>query len=308
MISVSNSDYAIRNYRPADFDSYVLLRQEAERLEPAGQPASPQAIAEHFEHPNYNPEQDLFVIESEKKIIGYTDMLPERAIGRAILSCWIHPRHRRKGLAGRLLEHAAERAKELGAKLLHVNIPQDNETAKSALPKLGFENVRRYLDLRLEMDRIRWQDINTDALGCRNLLPGEEDKLVVIQNRAFADHWGYNPNTVEEIKYDANRIDHSPEDIIVTCDGDKFIGYCWTEVTAGSGGEGQIYMIGTDPEYRGTGAGKRVLLAGLAHLKKKGMRVTTLTVDSENEVACALYESIGFEVRTTTLWYEKVVD
>jgi mycothiol synthase len=66
-------------------------------------------------------------------------------------------------------------------------------------------------------------------------------------------------------------------------------------------------MFGVDPDYRGKGTGKRVLLAGLAHLKSKSLQVVELTVDSENEVACALYESIGFRVRTSSLWYEKAV-
>ncbi len=67
-------------------------------------------------------------------------------------------------------------------------------------------------------------------------------------------------------------------------------------------------MLGTDPDYRGRGVGKRALLAGLAHLKNKGLQVAELTVDSENKVACALYQSTGFEVRAGTLWYEKAIN
>jgi mycothiol synthase len=67
-------------------------------------------------------------------------------------------------------------------------------------------------------------------------------------------------------------------------------------------------MIGTDPDYRGKGLGRKVLLAGLAHLRNKGIQVAELTVDSENKVAYALYQSIGFEVQTSSLWYEKAVD
>ena len=66
-------------------------------------------------------------------------------------------------------------------------------------------------------------------------------------------------------------------------------------------------MIGTDPGYRGRRVGKRVLLAGLAQLEKKGARVTELTVDSENEVANKLYRSVGFKVQYNSLWYEKVL-
>ena len=67
-------------------------------------------------------------------------------------------------------------------------------------------------------------------------------------------------------------------------------------------------MMGVDPHYRGRGVGKRVLVAGLAYLKSKGLRVAELTVDSENDVACALYHSIGFEICDTSLWYEKTLD
>ncbi|MBA7679601.1 Mycothiol acetyltransferase [subsurface metagenome] len=66
-------------------------------------------------------------------------------------------------------------------------------------------------------------------------------------------------------------------------------------------------MLGVDPDYRGRGTGKKVLLAGLAYLKSKGRRVIELTVDSENRAACALYRSAGFKLRTSSLWYEKVL-
>ena len=67
-------------------------------------------------------------------------------------------------------------------------------------------------------------------------------------------------------------------------------------------------MIGADPDYRGKGVGKKVLLAGLAHLSSKGVRIVDLTVDNENQTACALYWSTGFNVKMGSWWYEKVLD
>jgi len=67
-------------------------------------------------------------------------------------------------------------------------------------------------------------------------------------------------------------------------------------------------MLGVDPDYRGRGIGRIALLAGLSHLKNKGVQVVELTVDSENEVACALYHSVGFQTLTSSLWYEKIID
>ena len=310
---MSNSPYTIRNYQPADFNQFVRLNIEAGKLAPTGSSVSAQLIAENLGRPNYSPEQDLFVVEIAGNIVGYMDVAPELTIGRVILDCWVHPEHRRRGLATKLLSYATHRAKELGAKVAHVNIAEDNVVAKSVLSKLGFMFVRRFLELRLDMAKLRWQDIDQAALGCCHLQRGEEDKLTQIQNRSFAGTWGYNPNTLEEVTYWTSLSSFSPEDVVLACDGDKVIGYCTTGIT-GEGeaaiGErkGRIFMLGADPDYRGRGVGKRVLLAGLAHLRSKDIQVAELTVDSENKAACALYRSAGFEIRKSSLWYEKVID
>jgi len=309
---MSNSLYTIRNYQPKDFDKYVLLNIRAEELEPTGRCFSPQVIAERLGQPNYSPERDLFIVELDRGIIGSIDVTAELSIGRVVLDYWVHPQYRRRGLVTKLLSYATNRAKELGTKVAHVNIVEDNVVAQRVLSRLDFSLIRRFFELRLDIADVHWPDINQAALECRYLQRGEEDKLAQIQNRAFAGTWGYNPNTIEEITYQINRKTRSLEDVVLTCDGDKVIGYCWTGITCEGGAvserKGRIFMLGVDPDYRGKGTGKKVLLAGLARLKSKGLQVAELTVDSENKVAYALYKSIGFKVRASSFWYEKVIN
>ena len=309
---MTRSPYTIRNYQPADFDKYIQLRIKSKELEPDGHFTSPQFIADYMGRPNYSPEHDLFVIEELEDIIGYIDVSPELTIGVVNLDCWIHPEHRRRGLAKRLLGCATQRARELGAELARVNTPEDNTITRDVLSRLDFQCVRRYLVLRLDMTRVSRQDMEQAAQTCRHLKPGEQDKLTYIQNLAFTGHWGFNPNTVEEIIYSTTLSSFSPEDVVFACDGDKVIGYCWSGIsddeTSADERKGYINMIGTDPDYRGGGVGKRVLLAGLAYLNNKGVQVTELTVDSENKAALELYRSVGFEVRYSNLWYEKTLD
>lgn len=312
---MSDPPYVIRNFRADDFASYVQLNVEAEKLEPTGRCASAQALSEALGRPNYVPGEDLFVAEAVGKVIGYIDVRPELGIGRAVLECLVHPGHRRKGLATELFDHASRRARELGARVVHVHVPEDNVAAKGLLSKLGFRFVRRFLELRRELSEAHLPDAEQGDLAIRHLRHGEEDKLTEIQNRSFAGTWGYNPNTVEEIGYRLNMADSSPEDVILICEGDKPIGYCWTTIGPGENaamgtGKGRIYMLGVDPDYRGRGRGigKRALLAGLAHLKSKGTEVAELVVDSENPAACALYESGGFKISSTSAWYEKKLD
>jgi len=302
--------YTIRNYRPVDFDDFVLFRTETEKLKPAARCASPQAIAEQLRRPDYSPEHDLFIARIESKMVAFMDVKPEIAIGRVVLDCWVHPEHRRRGLATKLFALARGRGRELGARTAHVHAAGDDMAVNGALSKLGFEFTRRHLELRLDMAEIRGQDIGRAAFGSRHLRHGEEDNLAWIQNRSFADQWGYNPNTAEEIAYYMNIRKCSPEDVLLACEGGTVTGFCWTGIVCGGRAalderKGRIYMLGVDPDYSGRGVGRRVLLAGLAHLKSNGAEVVELTVDSENKVAGALYLSLGFKVRTTSLWYEK---
>ncbi|MGA8849020.1 MAG: GNAT family N-acetyltransferase [Dehalococcoidia bacterium] len=327
--AMNKSLYNIRNYQPADFRKYVVLHAEAEKLEPVGRCVSPQFVAEQLKQANCSPEQDLFIIGIDEDIVGYMDVKPELTIGRVVLDCWVSPEHRRRGLATQLLSYATNRAQELGAEVAHVNIREDNMVARRVLSRLGFSLVRCFLKLELDIADVGERSfallrtkkripsrisvaMDQAASGCCHLQSGEEDKLTQLQNRAFAGTWGYNPNTVEEIVFRTNLSTCSLEDIVLIHEGDKAIGYCWTGIICEEGvpsiRKGRILMLGVDPGYRGKGIGKRLVLAGLARLKSKGLQVAELSVDSENKVACALYQSLGFEVQANAFWYEKVLN
>jgi mycothiol synthase len=310
--AMSNSPYYIRNYQSADFHKYVLLCAEAQKLESSGRCVSPQFVAEQLERPNYSPEQDLFMAGIDEIIVGYVNVTPELAIRRVVLDCWVHPEHRRRGLATKLLGHASNRARGLGAKVVHVNVAEDNVVAGRVLSRLGFSLVRRFLELRLNIADVWGLDIGPAATGCRCLQLDEENKLTQLQNCAFADTWGYNPNTVAEIAFQTSLSNFSLHDIMLIHEGDRAIGYCWIgtifEKGVPSARVGRILMLGVPPDYRGKGIGKKLVLAGITRLKSKGLQVAELTVDSENKAACALYKSLGFEVQTSTLWYEKTIN
>lgn len=308
---MSDSDYIIRNYRDADFDSYLELRIEAAKLKSFQDYISSQFLRSSLGRPNYSPEQDLSLVELSGEVVGYLDNGPERKIERVILDCFIQSEHRRKGLAKKLLTRAEKRAKELGVKVAHVSVSEKNTIARKALAELGFQLIRREHELRLALNEATVRE-SAASFAIRHLQPGEEDKLTHIQNRSFAGSWGYNPNTEEEIRYGTSTGAYTPEEILLACEGDRPVAYCWTGVAYREGadmneGIGYIGMIGVDPDYRGLGMGRAVLLAGLSYLKSKGLRIAQLTVDGENEVARALYRSVGFRVYDTSLWYEKAL-
>lgn len=304
--------FTIRNFHPGDFNGYVQLHIEAEKIDRSGRHISFRALAEYLGRPNFSPEKDLFIAETDKKIIGYMSLTPELGIGRVLLDCLVHPRCRRQGAAAKLFSSARQRAKELGARVVQCSIPEFNGAARGLASSLGFKFIRHFFELELDLYNTHLPDVKDGVFVSRHLRPGEEDKLTEIQNRSFLGTWGFNPNTTEEIAYRLNLNGRSPGDVIIAFESEKPIGYCWTiakieDSPAREEKRGQIHMLGVAPNYQEKGIGKEILLAGLAYLKRKGIKVVQLTVDSESHAARYLYESVGFEVCSKTLWYENAL-
>jgi len=310
---MSELPFIIRNYRPVDFKGYIRLHIESGPVDRSECYISSRILAEALRRPNYCPEKNVFIVEKYGKIIAFVGLTPETGIRRVLLDGLVHPRFRRKGVATALFYRAMQRAQDLGAKVMHIRIPEANAAARSLASNLGFKFVRYFLELKLDFYNTHLPDVKRGPFVIRKLRRGEEDLLTGIQNRCFAGSWGFNPNTTEEIVHRVNLSHSSSAAVIIACDGSKPVGYCWTRMNTEENrliGEtgGQIHMMGVDPDYRKKGIGKALLLNGLKYLKGKGVDVVELTVDSENKAGCSLYTSFGFELDSKTEWYEKRVE
>jgi mycothiol synthase len=307
---MSNNFFKIRNYRPRDFENYVQLHAETIKLDRSGRSISKQRLAEDLGHPNFHPENDLFVAEHGGSLVGYAGVFLEAAIKRAILECMVHPAHRKKGIATELIRRAVRHAEAAESKGVQVCIPEINLPARNLAARLGFKFIRHFYESKLDLSNIRLPAPEPSGYIIRSLGPDEADKLTHIQNRAFADSWGFNPNRPDEIAYRINLSSCSPDNIMMVYLKNHPIGYCWTRIMiednpAADSMKGEIHMLGVDPDYRKKGIGRNVLLAGLADLKSKGITIVGLTADGKDSVAMGLYESVGFEVCSRTAWYEK---
>jgi mycothiol synthase len=307
---MSHKFWTIRNYQPSDFENYARLYLETEKRDPSGHHVSKQLLAEALEHPSFHPEKDLFLAEGDQNLIGCVSAFLEPGIGRALLDGLVHPLHRRKGVATDLFEHAIRHARGAGIKVVQISIPETNRAAKKILSGLGLRFFRHFIEHKLDLTAIQLPAITPGKYNFRSLQSGEEEKLTEIQNRSFADTWGFNANTREEICYRINLRSSSPENIIMVYQEDKPVAYCWTRIDHESNfarGEkkGEIHMLGVDPDFRKQSLGGNVLTAGLSCLKQQGVEIVELMADSEMPAALALYESAGFEKYTRTEWYEK---
>jgi mycothiol synthase len=304
-----NTAHYIRNYRPDDFDALLQLKNMTAALAADGVYLSPQAMRSLLRRPVYAPERDLFIAEIAGDVAGYLDINAETRIGRAVLEILVIPKYRQQGIARELYRQAAPRAKAMGAGIAHVNVREDNVIGRLVLEKAGFNPVRRFFEMTIDLTVVPESGTST-VFPIRCLQAGEEVELARLQNRSFADSWGYNPNTTEEIEYTANATANARDMIFLAMYGDRPVGYHWMHIEQDEEGEnrGRISMLGVDPEYRGKGIGRELVLAGLTNLKSRGLKVARLTVDSTNLAAKSLYRSIGFRKSDASLWYEKTLD
>jgi mycothiol synthase len=172
--------------------------------------------------------------------------------------------------------------------------------------RLGFAPVR-------ELFRLRRDAASAPALpekplpagiGVRTFRPGEDDEAWLALNaRAFADHpeqgaWGS-----DDLAERLAQPWFDPTGFFVAYEQStgELVGFHWTKVHEGAVGE--VYIVGVDPAYQGTGLGKALTVIGVRHLLDRGLRVVELYVDGTNTAARAMYEWLGFQVAAVDVQY-----
>jgi mycothiol synthase len=302
----------IREYRASDLDWLLEIESAAGARDRPGCVSSSSDLMESARRRNHDSVA-IIVAERSGEIVGYASVMPEARIRRAVLRWQVHTDRHPRGVAGRLVDNAISRTLSLGAGAIHANIWQSSPAAGKLLRRRGFRRVRRYLELRLDLSNTRVTEMKKDPFRSGFLTPSWEEKLTDLQNRSFAGTWGYNPNTVDEMVLRTRLPGSSLKDVIIGFGFEKQpIGYCWTKThrskDEGPNQEiGRIHMLGVDPDCRGRGVGRHLLVAGISELARKGVRIIELTVDQENRAACALYRSVGFKNWRSSLWYEKKI-
>lgn len=193
----------------------------------------------------------------------------------------------------------AERARVRADGLLWVSPDMANDEPR--MHERGYRPVRRVLQLRCALPL---EAAAGAPAPCRPFRPGvDDDEFLALNHRAF--EWHPEQGDLDAVGL-AERLAapwFSAEGFLVhTDDGGRIDGYCWTKVHPPRGEDpalGEIYVIARDPDVQVRGLGRALVVAGLEHLSAQsvdGQPVTVgmLYVESTNEVAIGLYESLGF--------------
>lgn len=258
----------------------------------------PVPLEQRLHRPCYSPGEDLFLAEWGDRIVAYLDTFRELQIGRVIFESAMLPDYQNRAILP-LLREGIKHAADIGAGVAHFPVLDREQRMHYLVQGEGFTPVRRFLRLSLQEENIPsippWPPIRPMNLG-------EEASLASIQNLSFAESWGFQPNTEEDIRYRLSLACCSYEGVFFAELEGKVVGYCWTREL---NDRGEIWMLGVDPVWQGRGVGRALLLQGIHHLRRRGFQRIDLTVDAENAKAISLYHSLGFRRVGTIIWYER---
>lgn len=236
----------------------------------------------------------------------------------------IRPSRRRRGLGFHLLASATSRAAETAAPQTTTQKTTTPETAAATPPsplrvwahgdlpvaralaaKAGLVVVRELLLLGRPLDRALGAPAEQPlpevpaGLRLRAFRPGhDDDAWLALNARAFATHPEQGRLTPADLgaRMAENWFDADGFLLLERDDG-SLAGFVWTKIPTGQPArsrEGEIYVLGVDPDAQGEGLGRLLTGVGLAHLARAGADRAVLYVDGENAAAVRTYEGAGF--------------
>ncbi len=235
------------------------------------------------------------------ELVGYAHLdTGGDAFGNQIAEAIVHPGHRRRGHGTGLVDAVLAKA----SPKLRVWSHGDHPAAAAIARRQGLRRVRELLKMRLDRAVALPDPAWPAGIAVRTFVPGrDEDELVAVNKRAFDWHPEQGRLTADEVAATERESWFDPAGFFLATKDDKIVGFHWTKVHPGDIGE--VYVVGVDPAAQGGGLGRALTLAGLHHLREKGLGDTILYVESDNAPAVAVYRRLGFTVAETDVAYER---
>jgi len=266
------------------------------------------------------------LIREQGELVGYAHVDTTDPVEGAAAELAVHPLHRRHGLGRALVTEAMtvadERAADgaAGAGRLRLWAHGDHPSATALAMTLGFERWRVLWQMRRSLFAPVPEPKIPDGVSIRPFRPGADDEAWVALNAAaFADHPDQGRWTIDDLHIRLREPWFDPAGFLLAqrdSDG-ELLGFHWTKVhgsahTPGAPEHahepmGEVYVLGVAPAAHGSGLGTALTLAGLRHLRGRGLDQAMLYVDEANTKAVALYQKLGFARWSTDVCFLRQV-
>ncbi len=229
-----------------------------------------------------------FLLTAGGELAGYAYLDPPG--GEVTGELVIHPASRRQGL-GRAL--TGELAAAAGGRVLRIWAHGDLPAAAALAAAAGFERFRALWQMRRSLREPLPRPVLPPGRTLRTFVPGQdEDEWLSLNGRAFAKHPEQGGWTRHDLELREREPWFDPAGFFIAEADGLMAGFHWTKVQ--DPGLGEVYVVGVDPAERGSGLGRALTLAGLRHLRDRGVAQAMLYVDEDNVPAIRMYEALGF--------------
>jgi mycothiol synthase len=208
----------------------------------------------------------------------------------------VEPRLRGRGLGTELVRAALRR----GGADTQVWAHGDRPAARAVAARLGLRPARELLQMRRPSAEPLPELVVPDGVALRGYAGPEDDaELLRVNNAAFAWHPEQGNWTEHELAARRAESWWEPAGLFIAAADPPgsparpaILGFHWTKVHPERLGE--VYVVAVDPAAQGRGLGRVLTLAGLHHLRDKGLDAVLLYTEADNLPAVRTYEKLGF--------------
>ena len=248
----------------------------------------------------------LLARDHEGALVGYAHLDTTDEVDGPSAELAVSPSQRRHGVGRALLDHLMQVSDDPRLRLwAHGEQAGASQLARDA----GFVHSRVLWQMRRSLYAPLPRLEVPDGIAIRPFRVGiDEEAWLRVNARAFAGLPDQARWTRADLERRMGEPWFSPEGFLMAWRGDELVGFHWTKVHGGVAGHhhesvGEVYVVGVDPVETGTGLGRAITIAGLAHMRSLDLGQAMLYVDASNERAVRLYETLGFVRWDTDIEY-----
>lgn len=283
-------------------------------------------LLEELHEPGMAPERDTVAVWDGNKLVGFAQLRVghqlREGLSRVSITGGVHLEYRRQGLGTKLMDIMEFRARQKSAQL-HPGAPavvdmwgnSPGHSAGALAQARGYLPARYFQDMTVNSKSYRKSATELgvkDSLAVLPYSPDWAEPIRLLDNQAFADHWGSTPKTADEWEAMTSartfRAEYSR--ILVEEHPGSLRARVLSYVLSSEWVPNELYVarVGTARDSRGKGYAGRlmsdVISAALAH----GFTEVGLSVDAQSPTgAVGVYERLGFAVTRTGTMYRKEI-
>jgi mycothiol synthase len=250
-------------------------------------------------------ERDVRVVkDGDGGIVGY-GLLEERG-DRWRVEGYVHPGARGRGIGALLATELEQEAVSRGAHRVQNSVFEVDAAARALLGSLGYDAVRVFREMRIELDAAPPPPAWPDGLRIDGFDPERDAaEFHAAHEEAFADHWDHPARDFaawSKTHLASERFD--PALWCVVRAGDQIA--AGTICTGETYGGGWVAALFTRRPWRKQGVGAALLADAFGRFWARGERNVGLGVDAESATgAFRLYERAGMTPALGWVMYEK---